>query len=124
MNFLNKLLSLGYVSPSGNQIQVGFGLPRVKNYIFKEKKQLCLDSLLLLLPQRRIYLRITYARVLLFIAVGTESQLLIAEKESPLTDLPNLAISKKICHWLKYKNTFKLQNYPYVRYTTYKDEVP
>ncbi|KAJ1378266.1 Zinc finger, RING/FYVE/PHD-type [Sesbania bispinosa] len=67
----------------------------LKNRMLKGEKQRCLDSLLLVLQRGSSDSRIASARVLKFIAVDVEAQLLMAEKEDLVTELLNLATPEK-----------------------------
>lgn len=65
----------------------------LKNLVLKgkNKNKKCLDSMVLVLQKGSNNSRITTTRVLKFIAIDAESELLIAENEALLTELLNLS---------------------------------
>jgi len=63
----------------------------LKNLVLKGKNKKCLDSMVLVLQKGSNNSRIVTARVLKFIAIDAESELLIAENEALLTELLNLS---------------------------------
>lgn len=67
----------------------------LKNDILKGKNKKCLDSMLLVLRRGSNNSRIATARVLKFIALDGESQILIAENEPLITELLNLSKPEK-----------------------------
>ncbi|XP_004502912.1 U-box domain-containing protein 27-like [Cicer arietinum] len=67
----------------------------LKNHVLKGKKRLCLDSMLVVLKRGSTDSKIATARVLKFISLDAESQLLIGENETLITELLNLATPEK-----------------------------
>jgi hypothetical protein len=80
---------------------LGFVLEKIedheelKNHLLKGNHKKCLDSMVLVLQRGSNNSRIATARVLKFIAIDAESELLIGENEALVTELLNLSTPEK-----------------------------
>ncbi|GAU13194.1 hypothetical protein TSUD_303250 [Trifolium subterraneum] len=67
----------------------------LKNHLLKGKNKKCLDSIVLVLQRGSNNSRIAIARILKFIAIDAESELLIGENEALITELLKLSSPEK-----------------------------